>query len=69
MTGFRTVDGYLQNVEKDKHIIIINSHGDMIAGDSAENVLTNEYYYLVKDALVVRTADAADRLILYTQIQ
>lgn len=61
-----TVDTCLQNVEKDKHIIIINSHGNMIAGDSAENILTNEYYYLVKDVLVVRTGDAANNLILYT---
>ena len=60
-----TVDEYLQNIEKDKHVIIINSHGDMIAGGSAENILTNTYYYLVKDAHVVRTEDAADRLILY----
>lgn len=41
MIGFPIVDKYLQNVEKDKHVIIINSHGDMIAGDSAENILTN----------------------------
>lgn len=68
MTGLQTVDKYLQSIEKDKHIIIINSHGNMIAGDSAENILTNEYYYLVKDVLVVRTGDAADRLILYTLI-
>lgn len=65
MTGLQTVDKYLQNVEKDKHVIIINNHGNMIAGDSAEIILTSECYYLVKDAPVVRTADAADRLILY----
>lgn len=66
MTGFQTVDTYLQNVKKDKHVIIINDHGNMIAGESAENILTSECYYLVKDALVIRTGDAADRLILYT---
>lgn len=69
MTRFQTIDEYLQNIEKDKHVIVINSHGDMIAGDSAENILTSEYYYFIKDALVVRTADAADKLILYIRIQ
>ena len=63
-----TVDEYLQNIEKDSHVIMINSHGDMIAGDSAENILTNTYYYLVKDAYVVRTENAAGNFILHTQI-